>query len=849
MIASVEVHGVVSRLDGLGITRDLKTSVEDLPALLGTHAELGFLDLLLVALRSAVLVEVHGPIRLLDGLGVLGDLEAGDEVLAAKLGAHAQFRLCRSVILVNVDDGRPAAGVLSEDVHLRGVLGGGRHGGRGVSVGHVDCHVEEDVRVNRSDHGGVAAVNRGDGVKLRVGGDDDPLKPLQHLLDLGALVHRVDGEGDVGDSLLGRVSLVIGVAVESGLVVVEIGGEPGADVLDVDRLGGDLREGDFAHEDVLCLEQRDVLEGDARGAGLRVNDVEDAGEDARANVAEGRAPRRLHRHAHLAGLVGSQRRDDGFVRVFIRVFVVFVVSVRVVFVVFLDEILGVVLDILRVKVDGIDEAVDGVGRGLEVRVVSGPNLRSPQRAGLIRGVLRRVNDVVVEGRELGLDVADEAPSEHALLEVSPRLGSLEGGHDLLSLVERVHAGGVGDKRVEARKLRRGRPALGDRLEGAQGRVIRYVRLPKLRDEVRELRLVLQASHREDDDVTGDGGLRRGKLGQQHGSHGGHLLILRGGHGAVAVARDVLRRDVQVARERIAHDVDVNDGGVDRVGAVTRDDDSADEDKVRLDKGDVVGGDAGGLAHVVALGDGGKGGEDVVPHLFPGGVHRHLDRGPNVRLELAVAQGGGDVVVTFEESERGGGVHRGIPQPLGAIGGHLRVHLRLERDVRRKPVHDVANENLSLHRLREQRLVVEILQRRHHVVGVFPGVDVDGVGEPRVVADVLHDRVMTAAESRDGVKVNLGGDHGEVDPADEVGKLGLVVNLGDGEDDDPAGDGFDIALAEPRGAVGVAQRRSGGEEDVGGAVPVAGHLAARVRTRPNVEVHLERAAQLVDFGVV
>jgi len=539
VIASVEVHGVVSRLDGLGIARDLKTSVEDLPALLGTHAELGFLDLLLVALRDAVLVEVHGPVRLLDGLGVLGDLEAGDEVLAAKLGAHAQFRLCRSVILVNVDDGRPAAGVLGEDVHLRGVLGGGRHGSRDVSVGRVDGHVEEDVRVNRSDLGGVAAVNRGDGVKLRVGGDDDTLKPLQHLLDLDALVHRVDGEGDVGDSLLGRVPLVIGVAVESGLVVVEIGGEPGADMLDVNRLGGDLREGDLAHEDVLRLEQRDVLKGDARGAGLRVNNVEDAGEDAGANVAVGRAPRRLHRHAHRAGLVGSQRRDDGF-GVRVRVFVVSAVLPAGVF---LDEILRVVLDILGVKVDGIDEAVDGVGRGLEVRVESGPNLRSPQRARLIRGVLRRVNDVVVEGRELGLDVADEAPSVHALLEVSPRLGSLEGGHDLLSLVERVHAGGVGDKRVEARKLRLGRPALGHRLEGAQGCVFRDVRLPELRDEVRELRLVLQASHREDDDVTGDGRLRRGKLGEQHGSHGGHLLILRGGHGAVAVARDVLRRDV------------------------------------------------------------------------------------------------------------------------------------------------------------------------------------------------------------------------------------------------------------------------------------------------------------------
>ena len=845
MIASVEVHGVVSRLDGLGITRDLKTSVEDLPALLGTHAELGVI-LLGVALRGAILVEVHGPVGLPNGLGVLGDLEAGDEVLAAKLGAHAQFRLCRSVILVNVDDGRPAVGVLSEDVHLRGVLGGGRHGSRDVSVGRVDGHFDEDVRVNRSNHGGVAAVNRGDGVKLRVGGDDDPLKPLQHLLDLGALRHRVDGEGDVGDSFLGRVSLVIGVAVESGLVVVEIGGEPGADVLDVNRLGGDLREGDLAHEDVLRLEQRDVLEDDARGAGLRVNDVENPGEDAGTYVAVGRAPRRLHRDAHLAGLVGSQRRDDGFVHVFVRVFVV---SVFVVFVVFVfDEILGVVLDILGVKVDGIDEAVDGVGRGLELRVESGPNLGSPQRASLIRGVLRRVNDVVVEGRELGLDVADEAPSVHALLEVSPRLGSLEGGHDLLSLVERTHAGGVGDERVEARKLRRGRQALGHRPEAAQGGVIRDVRLPKLRDDVRKLRLVLQASHREDDDVTGDGGLFRGKLGQQHGSHGGHLLILGGGHGAVAVARDVLRRNVQVARERFAHDVDVDDGGVDRVGTVARDDDSADEDKVRLDKGDVVGGDAGGLAHVVALGDGGKGGEDVVPHLFPGGVHRHLDRGPNVRLELAVAQGGGDVVVTLEESERRGGVHRSVPQPLGAIGRHLRVHLRLERDVRRKPVHDVANENLSLHRLREQRLVVEILQRRHHVVGVFPGVDVDGVGKPRVMADVLHDRVMTAAESRDGVKVNLGGDHGEVDPADEVGKLGLVVNLGDGEDDDPAGDGFNLALAEPWGAVGFAQRGLGSEEDVGGAVPVAGHLAARVRTRPNVEVHLERAAQLVDFGV-
>ena len=298
--------------------------------------------------------------------------------------------------------------------------------------------------------------------------------------------------------------------MESGLVVVEIGGEPGADVLDVNRLGGDLREGDLAHEDVLRLEQRDVLEDDARGAGLRVNDVENPGEDAGTYVAVGRAPRRLHRDAHLAGLVGSQRRDDGFVHVFVRVFVV---SVFVVFVVFVfDEILGVVLDILGVKVDGIDEAVDGVGRGLELRVESGPNLGSPQRASLIRGVLRRVNDVVVEGRELGLDVADEAPSVHALLEVSPRLGSLEGGHDLLSLVERTHAGGVGDERVEARKLRRGRQALGHRPEAAQGGVIRDVRLPKLRDDVRKLRLVLQASHREDDDVTGDGGLFGGNSG-------------------------------------------------------------------------------------------------------------------------------------------------------------------------------------------------------------------------------------------------------------------------------------------------------------------------------------------------
>ena len=104
-----------------------------------------------------------------------------------------------------------------------------------------------------------------------------------------------------------------------------------------------------------------------------MNDVENPGEDAGTYVAVGRAPRRLHRDAHLAGLVGSQRRDDGFVRVFVCVFVV---SVFVVFVVF-DEILGVVLDILGVKVDGIDEAVDGVGRGLERRVGGGRWPRIP----------------------------------------------------------------------------------------------------------------------------------------------------------------------------------------------------------------------------------------------------------------------------------------------------------------------------------------------------------------------------------------------------------------------------------------------------------------------------------------
>ena len=200
---------------------------------------------------------------------------------------------------------------------------------------------------------------------------------------------------------------------------------------------------------------------------------------------------------------------------------------------------------------------------------------------------------------------------------------------------------------------------------------------------------------------------------------------------------------------------------------------------------------------------------------------------------------------LEQAERGGRVHRCVPQPLGAVGGHLGVHLRLERDVRGESVRHVADKRLSLHLLAQQRLVVEILEGSHDGVGVVPGVRVDGVGEPRVVAEELDDGVSPARERGDGVEIHLGGDHGEVDPADQARELSLVVHFGDGEDDDLAGDGLRLALAEPRGAVGVAEGGGGGEENVGSSVPVAGDFTPRVRVLAHVEVNLERVANLVE----
>ena len=270
-------------------------------------------------------------------------------------------------------------------------------------------------------------------------------------------------------------------------------------------------------------------------------------------------------------------------------------------------------------------------------VERGPNLGSPQRPGLIRRLRGPVDDVVVEGRELGLDVADEAPALHALTKVTPRLRRLERRHHLISLVERVHAGGVGDKRVETRKLRLRLVPTGHRLEAGELRVCVDVGLPELRDETREFSLILQTRHREDDDVAGDVRVVRGKLGEVHGAHRRDFLVLDGGDGAVVVAPDVVNRDVEVTRQRFAHDVDVDHAGIRGIGTVTRDDHAADEDKVRLDECDVVVRDAGGGADVVTLDDRGERGEDVVADVLPRGVHGHLDGGPDVGLEVAVAE--------------------------------------------------------------------------------------------------------------------------------------------------------------------------------------------------------------------
>ena len=125
---------------------------------------------------------------------------------------------------MDIDDGRPPAGVLRERGHLSWVLSGGDDRAGDVRVGGVDCKLQKHVRVNRPDDWLVAAVDRGDGVKLRVGGDDDALEALQHLLDLGSLGHGEDGERDVSHALLRGVALVVGVAVESLWGVVQIGG-------------------------------------------------------------------------------------------------------------------------------------------------------------------------------------------------------------------------------------------------------------------------------------------------------------------------------------------------------------------------------------------------------------------------------------------------------------------------------------------------------------------------------------------------------------------------------------------------------------------------------------------------
>ena len=47
--------------------------------------------------------------------------------------------------------------------------------------------------------------------------------------------------------------------------------------------------------------------------------------------------------------------------------------------------------------------------------------------------------------------------------------------------------------------------------------------------------------------------------------------------------------------------------------------------------------AGGGADVVTLDDRGERGEDVVADVLPRGVHGHLDGGPDVGLEVAVAE--------------------------------------------------------------------------------------------------------------------------------------------------------------------------------------------------------------------
>ena len=348
-------------------------------------------------------------------------------------------------------------------------------------------------------------------------------------------------------------------------------------------------------------------------------------------------PRRLDGDVHRPGLVGSE-----FVVVFLVVIVLMVVLVVIVFIVFfivlvfivVNQVFGVKIDL---RVDGkVDETVHRVG-GFEVGVERGPNLGSPQRPSLIRSLRGAVDDVVVEGRELGLDVADEASALHALTKVTPGLRRLERRHHLISLVERVHAGGVGDKRVETRKLRLRLVPTGHRLEAGELRVCVDVGLPELRDETREFSLILQTRHREDDDVAGDVRVVRGKLGEVHGAHRRDFLVLDGGDGAVVVAPDVVNRDVEVTRQRFAHDVDVDHAGIRGIGTVTRDDHAADEDKVRLDECDVVVRDAGGGADVVTLDDRGERGEDVVADVLPRGVHGHLDGGPDVGLEIAVAE--------------------------------------------------------------------------------------------------------------------------------------------------------------------------------------------------------------------
>ena len=102
VLVKYEIHRVVSLLDSQRVVGDVEAGVEDQPALLVTHAELGVVVLLGAVLLGVVLlgvpacvssVELHGVISLLDSLGIARDVESSVEDLPAELVTHTKLSI------------------------------------------------------------------------------------------------------------------------------------------------------------------------------------------------------------------------------------------------------------------------------------------------------------------------------------------------------------------------------------------------------------------------------------------------------------------------------------------------------------------------------------------------------------------------------------------------------------------------------------------------------------------------------------------------------------------------------------------------------------------------------------